>query len=277
MGESDSGSRQTGARLVRDAMHPGLITCTRETAIGDAAALLRQHRVHALVVAEAGRQVGILSDTDLLAGEWLAEDPRRLAVMRRMTAGELMSAPIAEIGADELLSAAAARMQAEHLARLLVREDGGLVGVLSVSDLVGVLGQAATGRRLVRDAMSWGVVACRESTSLAAAARLMTDRRSRSVLVVDPGGRPVGVLTGWDLLRCLTGDQPAGSAVTELMQQPVTVSPDATLAEAADLMLKREIHRLVVVDPQDPAAFPIGLIATSDFVAEMSGPESDWR
>src|SRR5215467_1449627 len=177
---------------VGQAMHPGLITCARDTPIGEVAALLRRHRIHAVVVAEHGRELGLLSDTDLLAGEWLAQDPERLAVMRRMTAGELMSSPIAEIEADAPLSAAAERLHTQHLGRLLVRENGELAGVLAISDLVRVIGAIPTGRRQVSDVMSWGLVACRESASLGAAARLMTDRRSRSVVAVDRGGRMVG-------------------------------------------------------------------------------------
>lgn len=258
---------------VGQAMHPGLITCARDTPIGEVAALLRRHRIHAVVVAEHGRELGLLSDTDLLAGEWLAQDPERLAVMRRMTADELMSSPIAEIEADAPLSAAAERLHTQHLGRLLVRENGELAGVLAISDLVRVIGAIPTGRRQVSDVMSWGLVACRESASLGAAARLMTDRRSRSVVAVDRGGRMVGVLTSSDLLPCLYGDRSADLTLAKVMHPPVTISADATLAEAADLMLGREIHRLIVVEPDDPGAFPLGLIATSDFVTEISGPE----
>jgi len=258
-------------------MHRGVVTCGRDTPIAEAATLLRLHRIHAVVVVEEGRQLGILSDTDLLAGEWLAGDPERLATMRRMKAHELMSAPIVEIEADASLAAAAERLHALHMARLVVREDGELAGILAISDIVRVIGGIPAGRRSVSDVMSWGVVACRQSASLAAAARLMTDRRSRSVIVVDRKGRMVGLLTSSDLLPCVYGDQPVDSRVSEVMHPPVTISVQATVAEAADLMLSQGIHRLVVVDPDDPGSFPLGLVATSDFVKEMSAPDGEWR
>jgi CBS domain-containing protein len=262
---------------VWEAMRPGLISCSPDTPIGEAAALLRMHRIHAVVVAEQGRQLGILSDTDLLAGEWRAEDPDRLAVMRQMKAGELMSAPIAEIEAGAPLAAAAERLHTLHMARLLVREDGELAGVLAISDIVRVIGGIPAGRGLVSDVMSWGVVACRQSASLAAAARLMTDRRCRSLVAVDRQGRMVGVLSSSDLLPCLYDDQSVDSTVAEVMHPPITVSAQATLAQAADLMLGQRIHRLVVVDPDDPGSFPLGLVATSDIVKEMSAPGGEWR
>ncbi len=83
----------------------------------------------------------------------------------------------------------------------------------------------------------------------------------------------VGVLTSSDLLPCLYGDRSADLSVGSVMHPPVTISADATLAEAADLMLGQEIHRLIVVEADDPGSFPLGLIATSDFVTEISGPE----
>ena len=145
---------------------PGSRHYGQGTPIAEAATLLRLHRIHAIVVTEEGRQVGILSDTDLLAGEWLAEDPERPAMMRQMKAGELMSAPIVEIEADASLSAAAERLHTLHLARLLVREDGELADVLAVSDIVRVIGGVPAGRRSVSDVMSSGVVACRHLSKL---------------------------------------------------------------------------------------------------------------
>src|SRR3990170_7283093 len=98
--------------LVRDLMRRGLITCAKGTSLGEAAALLTRHRVHALVVVdEAGKPAGLLSDFDLLAGEWLSADAESLAAMRRMTAGELMSAPLNTIDAGEAIRTAADRMR----------------------------------------------------------------------------------------------------------------------------------------------------------------------
>ena len=104
----------------------------------------------------------------------------------------------------------------------------------------------------------------------------MTERRSRSLVVVDPAGRPVGVVTGSDLLALYRPGE-AATTVAELMQPLLTIGPDASLREAADLMLRHETHRLVVVDPERPDGMPLGLVSTSDLVAEMAEPGSVWR
>jgi CBS domain-containing protein len=261
---------------VREFMHEGLITCPADAPLVKVAGLLRQHRIHGVIVTDGqGQPVGVVSDTDLLAGEWLGGDEKNLAVMRRMTAGELMSKPVATIPSTTSAREAAAEIRKRHVARLLVTEGGKPVGVVSVSDLLAAL-PAVTGRSRVEDVMSWGYVACRPSTPVAGAARAMLERDSRSIVVVGHTGKPVGVVTGHDLLTALVDGNEHRKTVAEFMSPPVTIAPDATLPEALDLMLTREIHRLVVVDPEDVDGPPLGLISSTDIMVEMAAPGSAW-
>jgi CBS domain-containing protein len=262
---------------VRDYMHRGLITCPPEAPLVKVAGLLRQHRIHGVLVIDGQDQpMGVVSDTDLLAGEWLGGNSENLAVMRRMTAGELMTTPVATIPASSDAKQAAAEIRKHHVARLVVIDAAKPVGVVSVSDLLAALPHEATGRSRVEEVMSWGYVACRPSTPVAGAARAMLERDSRSIIVVGHTGKPVGVVTGHDLLVALTDGTEHRNSVSEFMNPPVTISPDATLPEAVDLMLTKEIHRLVVVDPQDPEGPPLGLISSTDIMVEMAAPGSAW-
>ena len=60
-------------KLVKELMHPGVITCKPDATLGQVATLLDQHQVHALFVTDRdGRMMGVISDFDLMAGEWLA-------------------------------------------------------------------------------------------------------------------------------------------------------------------------------------------------------------
>jgi CBS domain-containing protein len=224
-----------------------------------------------VVVDDAGSPQGVISDTDLLAGEWLAVDEQSLATLRSLTARDLMTSPLATIDAAADAADAAARLRAERLSRLVVTHVGESIGVLSTSDLVAALGQTGVGRSTVADVMSRGLVVCRDDTTVTQAARAMTDRRSRSVVVVAADGRPLGVVTGVDLLQGAAED-----AVAQLMRPPLTIVASATLREAADVMLERLVHRLLVVDPKAPDAMPVGLVSTADVVAEMAAPGSVW-
>jgi CBS domain-containing protein len=61
------------------------------------------------------------------------------------------------------------------------------------------------------------------------------------------------------------------------MSPAVTILPEARLTEAVDLMLTKEIHRLIVLEPDLPEGPPLGLISTTDIVVEMASPGSAWR
>jgi CBS domain-containing protein len=265
--------------LVRELMRPNLITCPMGISLGEAAALLTRHRVHAVVVVdEAGAPAGLLSDFDLLAGEWLSADAASLATMRRMTAGELMSAPLNTIDGGQSIRAAADLMRERGLHRLIVTESGQAAGVLSMSDFVAHLaGQEAIERGTVRDVMSYVMLVCREETPALEVARGLTDSRFRSVVVIDAGGRLRGIISVWDFLGCVDGESCVGKTAAQLMHTASTIRPEATLQQAAKQMIEQHLHRLVVVGPQGTEALPLGIISSFDIVNEMARPGSVWR
>ena len=265
--------------LVRDLMRSGLITCAKGISLGEAAALLTRHRVHALVVVDdAGRPAGILSDFDLLAGEWLSADAESLAAMRRMTAGELMSTPLNTIEADRPIRAAADRMRDRALHRLIVTEDDTPVGVLSLSDFVAHLAaQEPPERATVGDVMSYAMLVCREGTPALEVARGLTDTRFRSVVVVDAGGRLRGMISVGDFLGCIDGESCGGKSAAQIMHNASTIGRAATLQQAATQMIEHHLHRLVVIDPGSPDALPLGIISSYDIVNAMARPGSVWR
>lgn len=257
---------------VRDLMRPVLITCPPNTPLGAVAATLTRHRVHAIIVADAtGMPLGVLSDIDLLAGQWLGEDPAKAERLRAVTAAEVMSAPAITIDAAAPAREAAARLRTLHIHRLVVTDMERAVGVIAVSDLVNGLAPRGRERTTVADVMARGIVACRAETTVAEAARAMSERRTRAVVVVSAHGRPLGVVTGFDLLAYCDGGDPT-DLVTTVMHPPLTIGPAATLRAAADHMLANHVHRLLVVDPAEPDSVPLGLISTSDLVVELAPP-----
>ena len=264
---------------VADLMSREIISCPAGASLGSIASTLAQRRVHAVfVLDDAGQPVGVISDFDLLAGEWLGTDAENLQTMQRMTAAELMTAPVETISATTATSEAAARMRRLRVSRLLVTdESGSAVGVISISDLVAPFGRPSGQRRRVRDVMSHAIVTCPPDTSPQAIARAMTERRSRSVVVIDEDGRAVGVITGTDLLSLYDPGEQVGTAAELIRKPPITAEPDLALSDAADLMIRHEVHRLVVVDPSATNSPPIGMVSTSDVVAEMAQEQSVWQ
>jgi CBS domain-containing protein len=265
-------------KLVRDLMHEGLLTCKPETSLGQLAILLSEYHVHSLIVEDPdGHHIGIITDYDLLAGEWLSADPESLVVMRSLTAGDLMSTPIDSIEADVPAAEAATRMKERVIRRLLVTEDGNPVGIISVSDFIADLAmQAPQIGNTVADIMSDAMLVCRENTPVWAAAKAMTDTRWRSVVVVDAIGRPLGVFSGIDLLGYCEEGADCEATVSEVMHQALTIHKSASIREAANLMIEQHHHRLLVIDPDSPEAMPLGVISSFDIVAFMANPGSIW-
>ena len=267
------------AKLVKDLMHPGVMTCKPTASLGQVAVLLNQHQVHALFVTDRdGRIMGIISDFDLMAGEWLSSDSESLAVMRKLTAADLMTQPVDSVEANTPLAEAVNLLMEKGVSRLLVTDNEKPVGIISLSDFVAsIASEITSNRETVGDVMSDAILVCRGKTPVASAARAMTSSGWRSVLVVDAKGKILGVVSGHDLLRFVKDGVDETLVVRDVMHPALTIDLHASLREAADMMIQNHHHRLIVIDKDDPDSFPLGAISTFDIVAEMARPDSVWQ
>ncbi len=131
--------------IVKDVMTPGVMTVSDTKTVRDAAALMRQADIGAVVVTEHGELMGLVTDRDL--------------VVRVLAAGKGPDTAIGEACSDQLVTvsseddtADAARIMAEHTVRRLPVVDGDhVVGIVSLGDLAvardpgSVLGQISAG------------------------------------------------------------------------------------------------------------------------------------
>ena len=266
-------------KLVRDLMHPGVFTCQPDASLGQVAVLLTQHKVHALIVIDReGRPIGIISDYDLLAGEWLSVDDESLSTMRKMTAQDLMSYPVDTIDVNMPTKEAVHTLIEKDVNRLLVTEDNKPVGVISTTDFVVSIAKEEESRReTVGDVMSDAMLVCRGKTPIISVARTLMSAGWRSVLVIDAKGQPQGVVSGKDLMPFVENGIDENLTVRDVMHPAMTIHINASLREAADLMIQKHHHRLIVIDEEDPEAFPLGVISSFDIVAEMARPGSIWQ
>ena len=267
-------------QTINDLMHKGLIICRPEASLGKVATMLTNHHVHGLVVAgEAEQPLGMISDFDLLAGEWLSVDEESLNAMRKLTARDLMTSPIESIALNTPVNEAAARMADRSIHRMLVTDEGKPVGVISISDFVaGIAAQEEIKRETVGDVMSDTFLVCREDNSVLSAARTMTQSGWRSIIVVNARGKLQGVITGRDLVPLAGGTIDPDLKVSQLMNKDlITTDINSSLQEAADIMIRNHCHRVIVVDKNDPDSFPLGVVSSFDIVAAMARPGSVWQ
>lgn len=123
---------------------------------------------------------------------------------------------------------------------------------------------------LVSDAMHQGVVSIDSSTTVGEATRIMNEKGLRTVVVLDFDCGLGGILSQIDIVaaKLLHEDRKKfeNIAVGDLMTNRVlTVPPDMTLREAAAIITKHRIHRVVVADPED-LCNPIGMLSLSDIM-----------
>jgi CBS domain-containing protein len=126
---------------------------------------------------------------------------------------------------------------------------------------------------LVKDVMHKGVVTCAESLSLPEAARMMTEMDVRALVVTDDQCGLCGILAQSDLVNAALHDADSDRwrkmSVADVMTRSVlTVTPDSQISEAAKTMVQNHIHRIVVVDTEDPCT-PVGVLSMGDLVRNM--------
>lgn len=116
--------------------------------------------------------------------------------------------------------------------------------------------------------MTAGVVTATPEASALSVARQMRDNRVGSVVIVDPAGSPVAMVTDRDLaLRVFAEGVDPESAVGEHASRPLICGdPGMELEEAAALMVQHRVRRLPVVDADRLAG-----IVTLDDIAVRTG------
>lgn len=141
-------------------------------------------------------------------------------------------------------------------------------GLPPVSGMGGGTFIATPIRSPVEDLMSREVLTCLPATTIRAAARLMTQRRVGSVVVVEPSGAPLGILTDTDLrVRVVALGRSLDQPVLEVMSRPVhTIGPDDYGFEALMSMSRHGTGHLVVT--QDDRV--VGIVSNHD-LQTMSG------
>lgn len=100
----------------------------------------------------------------------------------------------------------------------------------------------------VKAAMNKDIISLDKDLSVKSAIKLMVRRNVGSIVITDESGNPVGIVTERDILKSIAyGKTRPDSKIDGIMSKPlITIGADATLGEAAEIMIKRKIRRLLV-------------------------------
>ncbi len=147
---------------------------------------------------------------------------------------------------------------------------------------------------LVREIMTTEVVAVRRDTSVNEIAKLMGERDISGIPVVDESNRVVGIVTELDMIvRNTRLEMPAfiqildlariplerpghyrdrlrhmlGAQAADIMtEQVITISPDAEAKDLAELMVKRRLNPVPVVED----GVLVGIVSRADLIRMMA-------
>lgn len=151
--------------------------------------------------------------------------------------------------------------------------------------------------KTVTDAMSRDPVVVRPETPLNEAIQILAERHFSGLPVVDDAGQLVGIISETDLMWQETGVTPPayimfldsviylknpttyerdlhkalGQTVGEVMSHdPVSIDPDKSLKDAAQMMHDRSVHRLPVLDAEGHV---IGILTRGDIIRAMAASQ----
>ena len=148
--------------------------------------------------------------------------------------------------------------------------------------------------KIVADVMSRDPILVRPQTPLKEAIQILAEKRISGLPVIDDAGKLVGIISETDLMWQETGVTPPayimildsviylqnpgtyerdlhkalGQTVGEVMSKnPVAISPDKSLKEAAQLIQNHKVQRLPVLDNGGNV---IGILTRGDIIRAMA-------
>jgi CBS domain-containing protein len=271
------------------------ITLEPEKSLHDARNYLVRYNISRIVVAKEDKPLGIVTEKDIAKYLYTQIPEKRL---KDVGLDEVMSKNLVTLNEKADLTLCAKLMIENKISSIIVTDNrGDLEGIITKSDLVEGYGKYYSRKGIVERYMNRKVLTVNPDEPLHLVLLLMT-RGKVSRVVVTRDEKPVGIITGRDLLPVSTlfgpslfGEEIFGSSQgaeemissTQRKQQvfipsgirtyflakdvmkydPLTISQDCDLADAAQIMAMNRISGLPVVDSRGNL---VGIITKTDIV-----------
>jgi diguanylate cyclase (GGDEF)-like protein/PAS domain S-box-containing protein len=241
-----------------------VICLAADASIGEAARVMAQRHFSSIVITDEARHpIGIVTERNILHAMRAGSQPE-------IPLRTCMSSPVVVIsGTADCLDAYQICMRESIRHLVLVDGEGVVAGVVSETDFRQHLHLTAlAGRRQVASVARQAVTSLPGHSSLMQALNLMQSQRETCVVVTE-AEKPVGIVTERDVVRFYSREPERVTVpLFELMTSPVlTIRSEATINEAAKLMLKKKVRHLAVVDADGRMA---GLVSEHDLTQTMA-------
>ena len=124
------------------------------------------------------------------------------------------------------------------------------------------------------DIMHKGVIFCYPEDNLKTVAAMLEENKLRSVIVIHESGEVWGLVSSFDVIKHYGRDLTAISAEQAMQPYKIDVDPQWPVEKAVDLMKKKRIQHLIIVDPHAGLIRPIGILTSFDVVKYMANISS---
>ncbi|WP_243309829.1 diguanylate cyclase domain-containing protein [Fundidesulfovibrio agrisoli] len=250
--------------ILKDILTQGLVSIRSGATLGSALEQMHKERISALVCLNRGRPVGILTERGALtalAGAGQDGLKRPLS--------EIMTSPVCTAGEDTPVHEAFSLLLNKGIRHLVVVDaKDRAVGMVTQTNMVQHLGvEYFVEVKRVGQIMTRALATLSTEANLSETMELMI-RGPFSCVVAVSGGKPEGILTERDMVGLLSGRLDLKATLLgQAMSRPVVcVDEDTSVHNAAAMMSRKKIRRLVVVDGAGEVR---GLLTQSDIVKGM--------
>jgi len=220
--------------------------------------LMLRHRISRLLVMLHDEPMGMLTESDIGCRLEQAEPQWRRRPIDQIPVQLVMTKSLISIYPDASLWQASELLLENDIGSLAVREGvkGDLCGITTKRDMVEHFSRITADVR-ASEIMSDFVAVAHKHHSLSHVLQMMWDEGVDRVVVLEYGGKPVGMITNSNLTFACKPSAPCkGRRVHELsviaediMSAPlVTIAEDGLATDAACMMVDEQIASIVVVD-----------------------------
>jgi len=251
------------SRSVGDIMTHDVITIPPDASLSEAYALLRGKKISMLVVEQAGRAVGLLTERD--AVRFIHDD----LDIRHSSVASVMTSPVTTVPKGLSLFEAYSILTENHFRHLVVADAGGLLaGVVTLTDMLDGMGlEYFVDLKQVASIMTKTLTRVRPDDSFRLVIDLM-HRHHISCVIVAEQWKPVGIITERDIVKYYDQDMQLNQVnVGTVMSSPVRTMLDTSyIPEANKVMRDEQLRHMVIVDQRGRLT---GLISQTDLTSCM--------
>lgn len=255
---------------LRELIHSDIKKTGAMSTLVETARMMRSYKIGSVFIEEEGRYLGIVTESDLVRKGLTKEVPLETPTR------SIMHVPLLDIDIEKSPIEANHLMHLNGVRHLAVSEEGKIVGMLSVRDLVRYF---SADKKSPLHAMTdivkpLTVLVRRDIQTIEAfataqeAARKMDEKKIGSLMVIEEK-RYVGIVTETDLVRKVIGYGLSASKIPVgvIMNTPILdIDISRTIQEANEIMATKGVRHLAVTERGEI----IGILSIRDLIGMIS-------